>query len=216
MGRKKVHGEQVRGQLLERAGEIVSFEGEAGLSLRRLAGETGTSTTAVYSLFGSKAGLVHALHTEALTRFAQFMRTVEYTGDLLEDLARLSRAYRASAHADPHYYRVIFGGDYPDELDPDLQRLAAETFAPLVDVVRRCIDEGVFVAAKPVHVAHSLWAAVHGLVSLEIGGFGNSEVDDDGVFESGVRAQFRGWCRETEPRLSTVDGRSGVAGPAAG
>ena len=53
MGRKKVHGEQVRFQLLERAGEIVSFEGEAGLSLRRLAGDTDTSTTAVYSLFGS-------------------------------------------------------------------------------------------------------------------------------------------------------------------
>lgn len=195
MGRKKVHGEQVRGRLLERAGEIVSFEGEAGLSLRRLAGDTGTSTTAVYSLFGSKAGLVQALHTEALTRFAAFMRSVEYTGDRIEDLARLSQAYRASAHADPNYYRVIFGGEYPDELDPELQRLAAETFAPLVEVVRHCVDEGLFVAEKPVHVAHSLWAAVHGLVSLELGRFGNSEVDDNAVFESGVRAQFRGWCR---------------------
>lgn len=191
-----MHGEQVRGQLLERAGAIVSFEGEAGLSLRRLARDTGTSTTAVYSLFGSKAGLVNALHAEALTRFAGFMRGVEYTGDPIEDLARLSRAYRASAHADPNYYRVIFGGEYPEELDPGLQLLAAETFAPLVEVVRHCVDEGLFLPEKPAHVAHSLWAAVHGLVSLELGRFASAEVDDDVVFESGVRALFRGWCRE--------------------
>ena len=70
----------------------------------------------------------------------------------------LGRAYRASSHADPNYYRVIFGGDYPVELDPDLQELARRTFEPLVDKVRWCIDEGVFVPEKPVHVAHALAA----------------------------------------------------------
>lgn len=196
MGRKKIHDEQVRGQLLDRAGEIVSTEGEAGLSLRRLARATGTSTTAVYSLFGSKSGLVHALHTEALTRFARYMNRVRPGGDRLEDLVRLGRAYRASSHADPNYYRVIFGGDYPVELDPDLQELARRTFEPLVDMVRWCIDEGVFVPEKPVHVAHALWATVHGLVSLELGGFANADVDDDTVFDAGFRAQLRGWCRD--------------------
>lgn len=196
MGRNKIHGEQARTRLLDRAGVIVSAEGEGGLSLRRLARDSGTSTTAVYSLFGSKAGLLRALHAEALTRFARFMSSIRFTENVVDDLARLGHAYRASAQAEPNYYRVIFGGDYPAELDPDLQELAERTFSPLVELVQRCIEQGVFVPEKPVHVAHSLWAAVHGLVSLELGGFASSEVDDDTVFDIGLRAQLRGWCRD--------------------
>ena len=61
MARPKVHDEVLRGRLLERARTLLSSQGPAALSLRTLAADVGTSTTAVYALFGGKPGLLEAL-----------------------------------------------------------------------------------------------------------------------------------------------------------
>jgi len=52
--RPKVHDAALRLRLLECAGATLSTGGLAALSLRTLAAEVGTSTTAVYALFGGK------------------------------------------------------------------------------------------------------------------------------------------------------------------
>ena len=52
MPRPKVHDAALRLRLLECAGATLSTRGIAALSLRTLAADVGTSTTAVYALFG--------------------------------------------------------------------------------------------------------------------------------------------------------------------
>ena len=47
MARPKVHDEVLRGRLLDRARTLLSTDGPAALSLRTLARDCGTSTTAV-------------------------------------------------------------------------------------------------------------------------------------------------------------------------
>ena len=54
--RPKVHDAALRARLLECAGATLSTRGLAALSLRTLAADVGTSTTAVYALFGGKPG----------------------------------------------------------------------------------------------------------------------------------------------------------------
>jgi AcrR family transcriptional regulator len=66
--RPKVHDAALRLRLLECAGATLSTRGLAALSLRTLAADVGTSTTAVYALFGGKPGLLAALHAEAFAR----------------------------------------------------------------------------------------------------------------------------------------------------
>jgi len=68
-----------------------------------------TSTTAVYSLFGGKPGLLNAVYDEAFARFGERLGSVVPTGDPVTDLAALGQAYRASALAEPHFYQVMFG-----------------------------------------------------------------------------------------------------------
>ena len=53
MARPKVHDEKLRARLLERAGALVSDGGPEALSLRTLARDCETSTTAVYALWWS-------------------------------------------------------------------------------------------------------------------------------------------------------------------
>ncbi|MEU0193944.1 TetR family transcriptional regulator [Streptomyces afghaniensis] len=62
VARPKTHDESLRLRLLHRAAATVFDRGTAALSLRQLAADVKTSTTAVYSLFGSKAGLLDSLY----------------------------------------------------------------------------------------------------------------------------------------------------------
>ena len=61
MPRSKIHDEALRVRLLDAAGALLAAEGPDALSVRRIATEVDTSTTAVYSLFGGKPGLLRAL-----------------------------------------------------------------------------------------------------------------------------------------------------------
>jgi len=148
MARPKLHDDALRVRLLDRAAELLSDEGPEALSLRRLATDVGTSTTAVYSLFGGKPALLQAVYNEAFRRFGEHLGSVEPSADPRDDLLRLAIAYRASALDDPHMYAVMFGRRTPGfEPKPEVQERAAATFAPLVDAVRRGIAAGVLGAA---------------------------------------------------------------------
>ena len=141
MGRPKLHDDALRVRLLDRAAELLSGEGPEALSLRRLAADVGTSTTAVYSLFGGKPGLLAAVYDEAVRRFGEHLAAVRPTDDPLADLRRLGEAYRRSALADPHLYGVMFSRRAPGfEPDDAAKERSKATFAPLVDAVGRAME----------------------------------------------------------------------------
>lgn len=184
-------------RLLDAAGLLLAAEGPDALSVRRMATEVGTSTTAVYSLFGGKPGLLRALFVEAFTRFGAHLGAVAPSDDPLADILALGRAYRASATDDPHLYAVMFGSPIPGfEPQPEDWAQAAATFEPLLDAVRRAIDAGLLCAEDPGPVATAMWANVHGLVSLELGRALPPQAGAPAeVFEVAIRANLRGWRR---------------------
>ncbi|MDQ3760552.1 MAG: WHG domain-containing protein [Actinomycetota bacterium] len=195
MARPKLHDDALRIRLLDTAGELLTSEGPDALSLRRLAAAAGTSTSAVYALFGGKPGILRALFIEAFTRFAAHLDTVTPTDDPLADLLALGRAYRVSALADPHLYAVMFDSPVPG-FEPTLQDYAhAEaTFAPLLNTVRRASAAGLLVDADPGLIATALWANVHGLVSLELRcAMPAGAVPPGELFETAIRANLNGW-----------------------
>lgn len=194
MPRPKIHDEALRRTLLDRAAAIVVDRGVAALTLRRLAGDAGTSTTAVYSLFGNKAGLVDALFREATLRFAARLARVEPTGDPADDVVRLGLAYRDYALTEPHLYAIMFA-QRPDDLDLAGERgdEAAATFAPLLDLVQRGQRAGVLAAGPPERIALACWGVAHGLVSLELAGTVPPVLDISAGYEDALRAMIAGW-----------------------
>ena len=65
MGRPREHDEHTAAALLRAAERTIQDHGPDALSVRGIATEVGTSTRAVYSLFGSKEGLIAALGAHA-------------------------------------------------------------------------------------------------------------------------------------------------------
>ncbi|MDP9356610.1 MAG: TetR/AcrR family transcriptional regulator, partial [Chloroflexota bacterium] len=58
----------LRRAILDEAILLLVEEGLQGLSLRRIAGAVGCSTTVLYTLFGGKSGIVEALWLEGFAR----------------------------------------------------------------------------------------------------------------------------------------------------
>lgn len=168
----KSHDASLATRLVDEAGRILAAEGIAALTLRKLATRSGTSTMAVYTLFGDKNGLLTAMHNEGFARLGAAMERAHHDGDdALTAMARLGSAYRETALANPHLYNLMFGGAVPGFTpDPQSQAAADATFSPLVQAVQRGLDEGVLAGADAERIATFLWSVTHGVVSLEISG----------------------------------------------
>ena len=171
MPRPRLHDDALRARLLEVASAAVSERGPAGLTVREAAGAAGTSASAVYALFGSREALVAAVAEEGFRRLAAHLEAVVPTDDPAADLLALGLAYRASALADPHFYRVMFART--DTSSPGVEH---RTFGVLRDAVARVLADGA-PADVPrggqdaaTRAALGLWAHVHGLVGLELAG----------------------------------------------
>lgn len=179
MARPRVHDELLKQRLLDAASVRISREGASSLSLRSVAGEAGTTTAAVYSLFGDKQALVAAVVGEGFRRFAEALDAVPRTENPRADLLALGVAYRQYAIAQPHFYLAMFdrpqvvSGRYGADNDAcgegagHEEGAAAPTFEVLVDAAARAMGSE---AGEARSVATYLWALAHGLVSLELNG----------------------------------------------
>ncbi len=156
----------VRTALLEAAAALIATQGSAGLTLRRLTEEVGTSTMAVYTHFGGMQNLRQEIRREGFARLKEHLDSVEPSRDPLTDLTLLGWAYWDNALENPHLYRVMF----LDHHEPADDIVGLDTFDQLVAVVARCVAEGRFGPGEPFDLALQLWASVHGLVTLELSG----------------------------------------------
>lgn len=164
MPRPRTHDDQLRRQLLDACSEIISTRGTQALTLRGLAATTGTTTAAIYTLFGGRGDLIGAVVAEGVARFSARLAAVGASDDPKADLIALGIAYRDSALADPHFYRIMFGAVPGSHA---AQPKAEPEHSPFGVLVRAAGRAG---APNPTEAAYRLWALSHGLVSLELAG----------------------------------------------
>lgn len=170
MSRPREYSPELRQHLLDTAARLLATEGPQALSTRRVAAEGGTSTTAIYSLLGSKHELVRQLFLEGFRRLDEHQRAVVHTDDPVADLLALGHAYHQSAIDSPSFYDVMFGSPVPEfhpTIDDALYSLT--TLEQCRDAVSRCVDAGRLVG-DPVGISYQVWAVIHGVTSLELRG----------------------------------------------
>lgn len=168
---------QVRGQealrrsVLDTASELLVTEGPQALTMRKLAGALGCSTTVLYTMFGGKEGIADALFREGFHRLRRRLEAVPRDLPSFERLAAMARAYRENALAERSYYGLMFEHAIPGYEPPEESiALARASLAVLTDAIRACMAAGVLRPVDPQEVTEVLWAAAHGAVSLELGG----------------------------------------------
>jgi AcrR family transcriptional regulator len=163
--------DEQRQVVLDAASGILQAHGPDALTMRRIAGQIGCSTSVLYTMFGGRAGVAEALWREGFDRLRIALAAVE-DEEPLARLAAMGRAYHANALENRAYYSVMFSRPIPGfEPSPDAYAESLRPLQLLTDAVADCIAAGVFRSVDPAHVARVLWAAAHGSVSLEIAGY---------------------------------------------
>lgn len=171
MGRPKEHDQATRERLLDAAERLSATHGWEALTVRGIAEEAGTSTRAVYSLFGSKDGLEQALHEVMFTRLRDLIQGREHSDDPRQDLINLALAYRQWAIERPERYVLAmhrFVGQARRPRSPQGVAVSQAALKELRDAVQRCHDAGLLVDQRdPEGVVTLLRANVHGLAEFE-------------------------------------------------
>lgn len=161
MARLADSARDTRSLLIDAGARLLSEHGPDALTTRRLAGEIGASTMAVYTHFGSMDELRRAIRDAGYARLAQAWGAVSRTRDPVADLSVSGASYVGFALANPNLYRAMFF-EIPGK---DTQAPPPDVAGTGVDFVRRCMDAGRFDEADPWSVMWQLWAATHGVVA---------------------------------------------------
>jgi AcrR family transcriptional regulator len=171
MGRPREHGEKTRAQLRAAAEDLVAVGGADALSVRAVAQEAGTTTRAVYSVFGSKEGLVAELAQVAFEWLYDRIDALPETDDPAADLVAVgTQVVRRLVSEHPALYRIAF--QRIAGLEPSFGLVEARTRAwvQLQGCVARLQDAGLLGQKSVEHAAREFTAMTEGLANAQLRG----------------------------------------------
>lgn len=190
----------LRAAIKETAWKQVAEKGASALSLRAIARELNITAPAIYNYFPDRDALVTALIIDAYTSFGDWQlkaRDSVSENDLVGQMKAIGIAYRSWAHTHPQRYQLIFGTPIPgyeaptEQIFPSSARSITALFSvvdgfrtagklkinsyPVVNDEYQIHFEMWGAQIGEVHplslfVAMTIWARVHGIVSLELQG----------------------------------------------
>ncbi|WP_433176244.1 TetR-like C-terminal domain-containing protein [Actinoallomurus sp. CA-150999] len=193
MGRPRTNDDTVKDRLVEAATEMFATRPRESITVRALAAAAGTSTAALYSLFGGKDGLIGEVRNKAVAGLFRDLSAVPTSDDPLTDLYELAVAYRRWGREHSHLYTVLFGG--VQSFDPSGTVGAGDPVRPLIEAIDRALSVPVL-AGDATSIALSLWVTLHGLVTLELAGALDTATAET-TFRSTILATLRGWTTPT-------------------
>lgn len=139
MGRRREHDDETAAALLDAAERTIAEGGADALSLRELATSAGTTTRAIYSLFGSKDGLLGALGVRAFNLLQREVQALPATTQPGNDLVEAALVFRGFALEHPALFSIALHRADPS-ISPRFHAAATEAlvvlhqrFEPLAD-----------------------------------------------------------------------------------
>jgi AcrR family transcriptional regulator len=194
MGRPREHDERTAAALLAAAERAVEEGGPEALSVRGIATEVGTTTRAVYSLFGSKDGLIAALGAQAFEFLSAGLEGLPLTGDPAADLVETGLVFRRLAVERPALYSIGVERDLPRIPPWQVVCDAADAaFDVLVSRVARLADAGLLGGQTVLEATLQFHALCEGLATLERRG-ARGPFDAERIWRAGLRSLIAGFA----------------------
>lgn len=195
VGRPKEHSEQTAVALLAAAERIIEADGLEALSLRRVAAQVPTTTRAVYSLFGSKDGLVVALGIRAQQLLGRAIRQLPLSEDARQDLIDAGvTVFRAFVVTHPSLFRVGIQMPMPDiEPSGQFRDEGAAAWAGLGSLVARLENDGGLGGRTTEEASLQFHALCEGLAMLELRGL-LPDSQQERIWRAALRALVTGFA----------------------
>ncbi len=168
---------EIRRRILAAAQQIITKEGFAKLSMRKLAAEIEYSPAAIYLHFQSRDQIARELGQAG---FRQLLRLMTDAGQrqqpkqtAAQRLKAVAEAYVAFGIEHPETYRLIFMSDaeymaaaFAEPAADDPAQRSLELLVELGAELKR--DKSYRGEDSPEELAEMIWAAMHGVVSLRL------------------------------------------------
>jgi AcrR family transcriptional regulator len=168
VGRPREHDDRTAAALLAAAERTVQNGGVEALSVRGVAGQVGTTTRAVYSLFGSKDGLLSALGARAFELLREGLEALPPTDDPAADLVEAGLMFRRFATEHPALFAIGIRHTVSPEVPwVEVRRVAYAALQQLEERVARLEDLGGRTVEDATMQFHAL---CEGLAAVELRG----------------------------------------------
>lgn len=177
-----------RDRILACACEVYLKDGLEGFSMRKLARQVGVTAPALYRHYQNKEHVLADVVREAFREFTGYLYRALEGRTPWERLTRAGEGYIEFALEHPRWYEILFIA--PDHmgmeaLPDDLEAQGCAVHQFWVDRVRECMDAGLLRQGDPLQTSLTMWAHVHGLVTLY--NHGHFRLDAE-AFRAQVRA----------------------------
>ncbi len=181
--RRERERSETREKILDAARQLFVSEGFDGVTMRKVAEKIEYSPTAIYVHFHDKEQLFLELCHSDFRRLAESFDQMAQIADPVERLRRIGYAYMEFGLENPNHYRMMFMTSHP-QLPKDAEdRMGKgnpeeDAYAFLRQTVYEVLSTGTLrpELTDADLVAQTLWAGVHGVVSLQI-----AKCEDDWV-----------------------------------
>jgi AcrR family transcriptional regulator len=173
--RRQRERDEVRVKILNAARELFATQGVEAVSMRKIADAVEYSPTIIYQHFADKESLLRELCTEDFGAMAETFKQISHVADPIARIEQIGLASARFGLEHPNHYRVMFmtpchiekltEDDLSHKGNPD-----EDGYAFLRQAVSEAIAAGRYreELTDPDLISQVVWAAMHGLVSLEI------------------------------------------------
>jgi AcrR family transcriptional regulator len=173
--RREREKSETRDKILDAARELFVAEGYEGVSMRKVADRIEYSPTAIYVHFADKNELFRELCHQGYARLAEVFQSSVMSTEPLERLKQIGAIYIDFGMRYPNHYKFMFMTSHPphepNEADREMiGNPEMDAYAFLKWAVQQAIDSGCFPpeTRDADLISQTLWASVHGVISLHI------------------------------------------------
>ncbi len=167
---KPYHHGDLKNALIKAGLEILTSEGYAALSLRKVARNAGVSHTAPYNHFANKEALIGGIAAEGFSRLTCSMESAMalYPDNPYRQLSEIGWGYVRFALENPDHLHVMFSNSGGAALIRQIDHELGDPFEILLQTIEACQASGDVVEGDPLQLAFAAWAMVHGTAVLLI------------------------------------------------
>jgi AcrR family transcriptional regulator len=160
-----------RERLCAVAERLFAEHGPEAVTIRQLAAELGVSPMTPYRYFTDKDDILATVRANGFNRFSEVLETARAApGSAQAKSAAAGQAYVRFAREHPHTYKLMFDLDQPNAAQyPGLVAAALRARTMMSAHVKDMVAAGDLVG-DPEQIGVMFWAAIHGVVVLEMAG----------------------------------------------
>lgn len=189
-------------EILEVSKELLLKDGFSKMSMRKIANKADVSATSIYLYYKNKDDLLLALIEGSIDKLNSVLRNaLSADADPVDQLELMAEAYIRYALDNPQEYEIIYMvrpeemPKYPKEKFQQIRK----TYELLSGIIRDGKEKGLLDVDDPLLSAYTLWAQIHGVVSVILSRRLDTRVPEEMFLEYAIDQIIQGFIIQKTP-----------------